>query len=287
MSGNLSPDSTSGVRDFDPIIPNRIARPSLMGILNVTPDSFYSESRVTHENVIDKAKQMIENGADWLDIGGESTRPGAEKISIEQEIERVIPVIREIRERFPEVFMSIDTMNHQVARLAIENGANMINDVSGLRDSKMIELVIETGCDVCIMHMQGEPQNMQEEPNYEDVVEEVACYLEQKAELLIQRGHSKQSIVIDPGIGFGKTHDHNIALMKAVRRFKSSGLSLLWGISRKSVIGLITNKSAASDRLSGTLGSSVFAAMNGVDILRVHDIDEHNDLFKVLQALID
>ena len=230
---------------------------------------------------------MIVSGATWLDIGGESTRPGASEVSIEREINRVIPVIREIHKKYPEVQISVDTRNHEVARLAIENGATMINDVPGLRDHKMVDLVLDKGCLVCIMHMQGEPGTMQDQPQYADVIEDVAYYLESKAQELIDRGHNKDKIIIDPGIGFGKNHEHNLALMRAVRRFKASGFGLLWGISRKSVIGQLTGKSDVSQRLAGTLGSSIFAALNGVDILRVHDIDEHNDMFNVYQALAD
>tara|TARA_B100000900_G_C20208988_1_gene565007 strand:- start:153 stop:644 length:492 start_codon:yes stop_codon:yes gene_type:complete len=161
----------------------------------------------------------------------------------------------------------------------------MVNDVSGLRDKQMIDLVIEARCAVCIMHMNGEPGNMQKNPRYHDVVEEVATYLDQQARGLIDRGLPKELILIDPGIGFGKTQQHNILLMKSAKRFQKLGYGLLWGVSRKSVIGHITGKENASQRLSGTLSSSLFAAEMGVDVLRVHDIDEHNDLFKVYQAL--
>ena len=279
MSGNLTPDSLSGADNLFKY------RPALMGILNITPDSFYPGSRYEANSALDKAQSMIISGATWLDIGGESTRPGAAKVSIEREIDRVIPVIKQIHEKYPEVLISVDTRNHEVARLAIENGATMVNDVSGLRDQKMVDLVLETGCQVCIMHMQGEPGTMQDQPQYANVIEDVACHLESKAQELITRGHSKDKIIIDPGIGFGKNHEHNIALMRAVSRFKASGFGLLWGISRKSVIGQLTGKSDVSERLAGTLGSSIFAALNGVDILRVHDIDEHNDMFNVYQAL--
>ena len=287
MSENLTPNSESRVPSFSDIHRRSDSRPLLMGILNITPDSFFSNSRYSIDDAVKEAKAMIKNGADWIDIGGESTRPGASKISIEEETNRVIPVIKQLRNGNPEVMISIDTRNHQVARLAIENGANMINDVSGLRDKQMLDLVLETGCAICIMHMNGEPGNMQDNPSYSDVVEEVASQLEQKAEELVAKGHSKELIVIDPGIGFGKTQEHNLKLMKAIDRFKSSGYALLWGISRKSVIGNITGKTDASDRLSGTLASSLFASLNGVDMLRVHDIDEHSDLFKVYDALDD
>ncbi|MEC8249480.1 MAG: dihydropteroate synthase [Candidatus Thermoplasmatota archaeon] len=287
MSGNLPPDSVSGINNLNQQTHKIAKMPQLMGILNITPDSFYAESRFNYQSVIEKATHMVSNGADWLDVGGESTRPGATKISIEEEIDRVIPIIKLLREEFPKVLISIDTRNYQVARLAIENGANMINDVSGLRDVKMQDLVLETGCLVCIMHMQGEPGSMQEQPKYDDVVDEVVKYLDHKAQELVNRGHKKENIVIDPGIGFGKNHEHNLALMRSISRFKELGYALLWGISRKSVIGKITNKSDAGLRLPGTLGSSIFAALHGVDILRVHDVDEHNDMLNVYQNLTD
>ena len=287
MGGNLRPDSVSGIDSLNKHTHKIVKMPQLMGILNITPDSFYAESRFNYQNVINRAEHMINNGADWLDVGGESTRPGATKISIEEELDRVIPIIKLLRKEFPEVLISIDTRNYQVARLAIDNGANMVNDVSGLRDVKMRDLVLETGCMVCIMHMQGEPGSMQEQPNYDDVVEEVVKYLEHKAQELINRGHKMENIVIDPGIGFGKNHQHNLALMRAVSRFKQLGYSLLWGISRKSVIGKMTNKSDVSERLPGTLGSSIYAALHGVDILRVHDVDEHNDMLNVYRYLTD
>ena len=257
-----------------------------MGILNVTPDSFFSESRVSGvENAVIKAKLMIEQGATWIDIGGESTRPGAETITIDEEINRVIPLISKLRELNPDIMISIDTRNHQVARRALESGADMVNDVSGLRSNEMMELVLEFGCAVCIMHMQGVPSNMQTNPSYDNVVDEVIDYLENKAQLLVDKGHPKDLIVIDPGIGFGKNHEQNIALMKSTKRLKESGFAVLWGTSRKSVIGLITGKKDATDRLSGTLGTSAYGHAEGVDILRVHDVDEHQDFFKVLNTL--
>lgn len=232
-----------------------------------------------------KAKLMIKNGADWIDIGGESTRPGASKVSIETEIKRVIPVIKQLREANDKILISIDTRNHQVARLALENGANMVNDISGLRDKKMVDLIIEAKCAVCIMHMDGEPQNMQKNPLYNDVVEEVLCCLEKQAKALTDRGFPSDLILIDPGIGFGKTQQHNLLLIKSAKRFQDLGYGLLWGISRKSVIGHITGKQNASNRLAGTLASSLFGAQMGVDILRVHDVDEHNDFFNTYYTL--
>ena len=285
MSENFAPDGKRGRVYFPPIRKTTNGRPLIMGILNITPDSFYSDSRYSAEDAVKKAQIMIEKGADWIDIGGESTRPGASKVSIEEEIERVIPVIKQLRNFNEKIMISIDTRNHQVARLALENGANMVNDVSGLRDKKMVDLIIEEKCAVCIMHMNGEPGNMQKNPTYHDVVEEVASYLDKQAKELIDRGLPRELILIDPGIGFGKTQQHNLLLMKSAKRFQELGYGLLWGISRKSVIGHLTGKQNASQRLSGTLASSLYGAQMGVDILRVHDVDEHNDLFNAYYAL--
>ena len=285
MSENFAPDGKRGGVYFPRIRKATNGRPLIMGILNITPDSFYSDSRYSAEDAVKKAQIMIEKGADWIDIGGESTRPGASKVSIEEEIERVIPVIKQLRNFNEKIMISIDTRNHQVARLALENGANMVNDVSGLRDKKMVDLIIEEKCAVCIMHMNGEPGNMQKNPTYHDVVEEVASYLDKQAKELIDRGLPRELILIDPGIGFGKTQQHNLLLMKSAKRFQELGYGLLWGISRKSVIGHLTGKQNASQRLSGTLASSLYGAQMGVDILRVHDVDEHNDLFNAYYAL--
>ena len=285
MSENFAPDGKRGRVYFPRIRKATNGRPLIMGILNITPDSFYSDSRYSAEDAVKKAQIMIEKGADWIDIGGESTRPGASKVSIEEEIERVIPVIKQLRNFNEKIMISIDTRNHQVARLALENGANMVNDVSGLRDKKMVDLIIEVKCAVCIMHMNGEPGNMQKNPTYHDVVEEVASYLDKQAKELIDRGLPRELILIDPGIGFGKTQQHNLLLMKSAKRFQELGYGLLWGISRKSVIGHLTGKQNASQRLSGTLASSLYGAQMGVDILRVHDVDEHNDFFNAYYAL--
>jgi dihydropteroate synthase len=285
MSENFAPDGKRGGVYFPRIRKATNGRPLIMGILNITPDSFYSDSRYSAEDAVKKAQIMIEKGADWIDIGGESTRPGASKVSIEEEIERVIPVIKQLRNFNEKIMISIDTRNHQVARLALENGANMVNDVSGLRDKKMVDLIIEVKCAVCIMHMNGEPGNMQKNPTYHDVVEEVASYLDKQAKELIDRGLPRELILIDPGIGFGKSQQHNLLLMKSAKRFQELGYGLLWGISRKSVIGHLTGKQNASQRLSGTLASSLYGAQMGVDILRVHDVDEHNDLFNAYYAL--
>ena len=253
------------------------SRPQIMGIINSTPDSFHAASR---KGDLDRARKMFENGANWIDIGGESTRPGAEKVSIEEEIRRTIPLVEEIS-KFCNV--SIDTRNVEVAKLALEAGAKMINDVSGLRDKAMQDLVIESECHVCIMHMLGEPGNMQDNPQYSDVAEEVNSILISKARELVDMGHSMDKIHLDPGIGFGKKLKHNIALLKSSSELKP--YSVLWGVSRKTMIGEICNQPDTADRLSGSLAVAAKAFYEGIDIIRVHDVREHADLFSVLEKL--
>jgi dihydropteroate synthase len=252
-------------------------RPLLMGIINATPDSFHSESR---NGSIEKALKMIEDGADWIDVGGESTRPGAEKISIKEELSRVLPIIEALNGKCS---ISIDTRNVEVAKAALAAGATMVNDVSGLRDPEMVDLVIESGCEVCIMHMKGNPGTMQDNPTYHNVVTEVNDELLSKARELVEKGHSMDNIHLDPGIGFGKTLEHNIALLQSSKDLRP--YSVLWGASRKSMIGQICNQPETSERLAGSLGVAAHAFYEGIDIMRVHDVREHNDLFKVLSAL--
>ena len=253
------------------------SRPQVMGIINATPDSFHIASR---EGDVQRALEMFQNGADWVDIGGESTRPDAPITSIEEEIKRVIPLVKEIS-KFGKV--SIDTRNVEVAKLALESGATMINDVSGLRDSAMMSLVIEAQCHVCIMHMLGEPGNMQKNPQYDDVASEVNAMLISKARELVELGHSMDKIFLDPGIGFGKTLDHNLKLLKSSSQLRP--YSVLWGVSRKSMIGEICNQPDTEDRLSGSLAIAAKAFYDKIDIIRVHDVREHVDLFATLEAL--
>ena len=229
---------------------------------------------------MDRALEMVQNGADWIDIGGESTRPGAESVSIEEELARVIPLVSEVSKV---ANVSIDTRNVEVARKALEAGAKMINDVSGLRDSAMMDLVLESECEVCIMHMLGEPGNMQENPSYQDVATEVNGYLLSKARELVERGHSMDKIHLDPGIGFGKTLEHNISLLKSSLELRP--YSILWGVSRKSMIGEICDQPKTENRLAGSLAVAAKAFDNGINIIRVHDVREHVDLFSVLEKL--
>ncbi len=256
--------------------------PHIMGIVNATTDSFFEGSRSLNDEAVERGLAMWDEGATWVDVGGESTRPGANPIGIEQELQRVLPVIRGLRTARPKGFISIDTRHAVVAQAAIEAGADMVNDVSGLRDPDMMDVVVTTGCGVCVMHMQGEPGTMQENPIYEDVVKEVRDSLDEVKQALTARGHPSQLISLDPGIGFGKNQDHNIALLMEGRDLLKTEGALLWGVSRKSIVGHLTGHTDPAHRLPGTLGLAAVAHQMGVDIVRVHDVPEHRDLFKAM-----
>ena len=263
------------------------AIPRLMGILNITPDSFHGPSR---QNSVDEAirngKLMIKAGASIIDVGGESTRPGSLKVSIETELERVLPVISGLRTMSSSIPISIDTRNHEVARQALDAGATIINDVSGLRSQEMMELVLDTKVPVCIMHMLGEPKTMQTSPSYRNVVVEVTNELHATAQRLVDAGHEPNNVCLDPGIGFGKTLQHNIELLKGWERLRGEhDFPILWGVSRKSMIGEITGHSSTEDRLNGSLGVAAYAKQIGIDWLRVHDVQAHTDLLRVMEHL--
>ena len=276
------------MRDLAPFLKCRSdGRPRLMGIVNVTPDSFHANSRVSSvEDAVKRAISMWEDGADWVDIGGESTRPGAKPLDIDEEIARVIPVIEALRDSSPSGLISIDTRRAEVASAALEAGADMINDVSGLRNQEMFDLVINTGCAVCIMHMKGEPGEMQNNPQYNDVVNEVSGNLLKTAEKLVEKGHPAELIVLDPGIGFGKKMNHNLKLLASSLPFRGErGYSILWGVSRKSVFRDLLKREKSESRLPGTLGVAAYAQSEGIDLLRVHDVAEHDDLLTVIAEL--
>ncbi len=259
----------------------------VMGILNVTPDSFHEESRQnTLESAVETGLQMWQKGATWIDIGGESTRPNADAVSIEEELQRVIPVIEALRASNADGLISIDTRRPQVAQAALDAGADLINDISGLRDPEMVKIVLDSGCGVCIMHMQGTPQTMQDQPSYLDCAKEVSSQLLETARGLVAAGHPPECIALDPGIGFGKKLEHNIELLQRHELFRGvEGFAVLWGVSRKSIIGELTGHTKPSERLSGTLGVAALAHFEQIDIVRVHDVEEHIDVFKVLNAL--
>jgi dihydropteroate synthase len=258
-----------------------------MGVLNITPDSFHPDSRVNGlDDALNRASLMIEDGADWLDIGGESTRPGATAVDEGEEMARVLPIITAIRERFTKVGISIDTRRASVARQALLAGADMINDVSALSDPQMLEVVVEFGCPICVMHMQGTPERMQIDPIYGDVVDEVRTSLTTVTKKLSEEGFSTNLIIVDPGIGFGKLLEHNLSLLTAGRQIvPNQEMSLLWGVSRKRMFEDLLGRSESENRLAGTLGVAAMAKSLGVDIIRVHDVREHADLFATMAAM--
>jgi dihydropteroate synthase len=247
-------------------------RPLLMGIVNVTPDSFSDGGQFFDPRAaVDQALRLVEEGADLIDIGGESTRPYSEPVRAAEELRRVIPVIERLSSQV-EIPISIDTSKAEVARAAMKAGAEIINDVTGLAgDLEMISVAAETGAGICAMHMQGTPQTMQNNPTYADIVGEILVYLRERRDALVAAGISHDRICLDPGIGFGKTHEHNITLMWHCYEFHAIGCPLLVGHSRKGFLGkLIGNKEA--DRTNATVGAALALAVQGVQIIRVHDV---------------
>jgi len=248
-------------------------KPLVMGIINVTPDSFYEGSRqLSTDTILQQAEKMIREGADILDIGGQSTRPGSERLTAEHELERVIPGITALHTNFPDTIISIDTFYAKVAKEAIAAGASIINDISaGSIDEEMEDTVAALGVPYVLMHMKGSPQHMQAAPHYEDVTKEVLDFLIQKKERLQKKGI--KDIIIDPGFGFGKTIQHNFTLLKNLSAFKMLDCPLLLGVSRKSTIYKSLNVSVA-DALNGTTVLNTIGLMKGAGILRVHDVKE-------------
>ncbi len=258
-----------------------------MGVVNVTPDSFHPTSRSSDRNIAaEAAVRMVSEGAEWIDVGGESTRPGASAVSVEDEISRVIPAIEDIRARLPDVCISVDTRRSEVAIQALNSGADMVNDVSAMSDPEMLSVVSGHDCPVCIMHMQGLPENMQDDPSYHDVVGEVRGHLGKVAGLLMDEGVKPNQIIADPGIGFGKTLEHNLALLSSGRSIvPDERMGLMWGVSRKSVFLDLLGRKDSEDRLAGTLGVAAISPEKEVDILRVHDVAEHADSFAAMKAV--
>lgn len=260
-----------------------IERSVIMGILNITPDSFFKGSRVIDaDEAIARGITLYESGASIIDIGGESSRPGADPVSSQEEIDRVLPVIEGLRAKSGNMVISIDTYHPQTALKAVEAGADIINDISGFRSEEMVKVASATKAAVIIMHMLGEPRTMQKSPSYDNVVKEVYDYLVGRADFLIEKGISRESIILDPGLGFGKRFRDNIDLLNNIDTFRASGYPLLIGHSRKSFIGRILDLKDPDDRLEGTLAVSSYCYMRKVEIIRVHDVKEHYSLFKTL-----
>jgi dihydropteroate synthase len=259
--------------------------PLVMGILNVTPDSF-SDGGVHFDRnrAIDAAMRMVDEGAAVVDVGGESTRPGSDAVTIEAELERVIGVIEQVRRR-SDVAISIDTRKSQVAAAALDAGADIVNDVSALRhDPAMARLVAERGCPVILMHMRGEPKTMQDNPQYEDVVSDVARELAAWRDDAVAAGALLAQVLVDPGIGFGKTFDHNLQLLARCNELASVA-PLVIGASRKAFIGNLTGRPAGAERMAGSLAAVAAAARGGAAIVRVHDVRQTVDFLAVLRAI--
>jgi len=257
----------------------------VMGVINVTPDSFSDGGRFRNpDRALAHARRLVDDGAHLLDVGGESTRPGAEPVSAEQEIRRVIPVIEAIRAEL-EVPVSIDTMKPEVMRQAVAAGAGLINDVNGLRDPGALATAAALEVPVCIMHMQGQPRTMQQAPEYTDVVEALLMFFRERVRACVDAGIDERNLVLDPGFGFGKTLNHNLALLAGLDRFREFGLPILAGLSRKSMLGKLTGRKQPGDRTAASVAAAVLAIERGADIVRVHDVAETVDAVKLVEAL--
>ncbi|QIF92634.1 dihydropteroate synthase [Proteus vulgaris] len=262
-----------------------LSTPQVMGILNVTPDSFSDGG--THNSLndaVNHAAKLIAEGASIIDIGGESTRPGANDVSIDEELQRVVPVVEAICQRF-DVWISVDTSKAQVITESANVGASIINDIRSLQEPGALEAAAKTGLPVCIMHMQGDPKTMQQSPHYENVMIDVDCFLRENIQRCVDAGIEKNQIILDPGFGFGKNLAHNYQLLAHLSELHHFGLPILAGMSRKSMVGQLLNV-PPQERVAGSVACAVIAAMQGAQIIRVHDVKETVDAMKVVQATL-
>jgi len=263
-----------------------LSTPQVMGILNTTPDSFSDGGSYTQlESALAQVERMIVDGASIIDIGGESTRPGAEDVSEEDELARVIPVLIAIKQRF-DVLVSIDTSKAAIMNAAIAAGADMINDVAALQNQGCLAAVAQSDVPVCLMHMQGLPRTMQNNPSYDHVINDIVAFFQQRIEACVSAGIARERIILDPGFGFGKTLEQNFHLLANLSKFSQLKLPLLIGISRKSMIGNLLNRDV-KQRLAGSLSAAIIAAQQGANIIRVHDVEATVDALTVLQAVTD
>jgi len=271
---------TCGSRTLD------LSQPVVMGVLNVTPDSFFDGGRYSSVDVaVDHALAMVAEGAAIIDIGGESTRPGAVPVSVEEECQRVVPVIDALMHAGVDAVLSIDTSKAEVMRQAIAAGASMINDVCALQLPDAIKAAAESDVAVCLMHKQGEPQKMQDDPRYESIAEEIARFLQLRVEACVQAGICRDRIVLDPGFGFGKTVDQNYTLLRQLNVFRAQGLPVLVGLSRKSMIGAVLDVDV-DHRLHGSLAAMAIAVMAGANIVRTHDVSATAEAIAVCSAVM-
>jgi dihydropteroate synthase len=266
-----------------------LSRPVVMGVVNVTPDSFSDGGRfLPVEAAVAQGVRLVEEGAAIIDIGGESTRPGAASVSVEEELRRVLPAVEGLRKAAPQAIICVDTSKPEVIRQAIAAGAGLINDVRALEEPGALEAVVASDCAVCLMHMQGDPQTMQRSPGYVDVVKEVKAYLQERVQKCRAAGVSADRILIDPGFCFGKTLEHNLELLRRLEELSpcepgSQGVPVLVGLSRKSIVGTLTGR-ATADRVYGSVALAVIAALNGALIVRAHDVAATVDALKIVAA---
>lgn len=262
----------------------RLKQVKVMGILNVTPDSFSDGGQFTQvDNALKQVELMVEHGVDIIDIGGESTRPGAVDVSEKDEIARVIPLLKAIKSRY-KVLVSIDTSKAGVMSEAIAYGADLINDVRALQNEGCIDVVAQSDIQVCLMHMQGMPRSMQANPRYNDIINDILSFFIQRIKSCEQKGINKQRMILDPGFGFGKSLEHNYQMLAEFSKFKALDLPLLAGMSRKSMLGDLLNRNV-EQRLAGSLTSAILAVQQGASIIRVHDVPETVDAMKVLTTV--
>jgi dihydropteroate synthase len=264
-----------------------LAFPSIMGVVNVTPDSFSDGGRfLAADDALAQGLALVREGAAIVDIGGESTRPGSDPVPVEEELRRVLPVVEALADRVG-VPISVDTMKAEVARRALGAGAALINDVSALRaDPEMVEVVAELGAPVCLMHMQGAPKTMQEAPHYDDVVDEVLQFLEERMAYALARGVAEDQLLLDPGIGFGKTVEHNLTLLRHLDRIVAIGRPVVLGTSRKRFLGAILG-SEPGERVTGTVATTVIGLLAGAHVFRVHDVKPNFEALRVALAVIE
>ena len=259
-------------------------RTLIMGIVNLASDSFSGDGLDEVDAAIEQARRFVESGVDILDVGGESTRPGSEPVELDEELDRVLPVVEALAEEF-EAVVSVDTSKPEVAEMAVAAGACMINDVTGLRSTRMIESVLRSGAAACVMHMQGTPEEMQQNPTYEDMMSEVYGFLADRIDAAVAAGVERGRLVVDPGFGFGKTVDHNLEMLRRLREFRSLGVGLMIGTSRKSTIGAVLDR-PVGERLMGTAATCAVAIANGADIIRVHDVKEMVEVARMTDAIV-
>lgn len=262
-----------------------LTRPVVMGVLNVTPDSFSDGGRfLALQAAVAHGLRMVEDGAAIVDVGGESTRPDAVPVGVDEELRRVVPVVEQLHQAAPQTVISVDTSKPEVIREAAAAGAGLINDVRALTEPGALKAAAASGSALCLVHMQGDPRTMQRAPSYVDVVKEVKAFLDERAQACRAAGVASDRLVIDPGFGFGKTLEHNLELLRGLRELTGGELPVLVGLSRKSIVGTLTGRSAG-ERVHGSVALAVIAAMNGARIIRAHDVRATSDALKIVAAV--